>query len=53
MSCLDPNLDNLARIHDQYIDAYTEGLPPTDEELRDDLPPWVDDDECYPATREA
>ncbi len=43
----DPNLDNLARIHDQYIDAYAEGNTDPDEEPDeepdDTVPPWVDD----------
>lgn len=34
---------NLARIHDQHIDAYAEGNQDPPE--RDDEPPWVDDDE--------
>ena len=34
---------NLARIHDQYLEEYTEGLPEDDEDESEDVPPWVDD----------
>lgn len=45
---IDPNLADLAdlaRIHDQYIDAYAAGntdLDP-DADPDDTVPPWVDD----------
>lgn len=38
-------MDNLASIHDQYLNDYVEGnpYPDPDAEPNEDVPPWVDD----------